>query len=75
MTSANTNMQRKDGNPNRKCQEYKSRIQQLEQDVIEKEDECMFWYRQFEDAKEARPKGSVKTCKHQHSYLEGGKET
>lgn len=35
-----------------KCEEYKSRLQQLELDVIEKEDECMFWYRQFEDVKE-----------------------
>jgi hypothetical protein len=52
MTSANTNMQAKDGNPNCKCQEYNSRIQQLEHDVTEKEDECMFWYRQFVDAKE-----------------------
>ena len=35
------------------CEEYKSRIQQLEQAVTEKEDEAMFWYRQYEDAKEA----------------------
>ena len=32
--------------------EYKSRTQQLEHDVTEKEDERMYWYRQFEDAKE-----------------------
>ena len=43
--------------------EYKSRTQQLEHDVTEKEDECMYWYRQFEDAKETRSKGSVKSRK------------
>ena len=32
-------------------EEYKSRVQQLEHDVTEKEDECMLWYRQFDDAK------------------------
>ena len=40
-----------------------SRTQQLEHDVTEKEDECMYWYRQFEDAKETRSKGSVKSRK------------
>lgn len=35
-----------------KCQECKSGIQQLD-NVTEKEDECMLWYRRFEDAKEA----------------------
>jgi hypothetical protein len=63
MTTHNTNIQTKDaGKPNCKCQEYKSRIQQLEHDVTEKEDECMFWYRQFQDAKEeARSMDSVNT--------------
>ena len=32
-------------------------------EVTEKEDECMYWYRQFEDAKETRSKGSVKSRK------------
>jgi hypothetical protein len=52
-----------------KYEEYNSKIQQLEHDVTEKEDEYMFWYRQFEDAKEARSKGSAKTRKRRHSYL------
>ena len=43
-----------------KYKEYKSRIQQLEYAVTEKEDESVFWYRQFEDAKEARSKGLTK---------------
>ncbi len=50
-----------------KYEEYKSRIQQLEHDVTEKEDECIFRYRQFEDAKEARSKGSAKTRMRRHS--------
>ena len=33
-----------------KCGEYKSRIQQLEHDVTEKEDECSYAYRLYEDA-------------------------
>ena len=60
MTSANINLQGKRCDPNCKCQEYKSRLQQLEHEVTEKEDECMFWYRQFEDAKEARSMGSIR---------------
>ena len=55
-------------------EEYKSRIQQLEHDVTQKEDECMYWYRQFEDAKEARSMDSAKSRKHQHSRLKRGKE-
>ena len=58
-----------------KYEEYKSRIQQLEHDVNEKEDERMFWYRQFEDAKEEQSRGSAKTRKRRHSYLKRGKET
>ena len=57
-----------------KCQECKSGIQQLD-NVTEKEDECMLWYRRFEDAKEARSKGSAKTRKRRHNYLKRGKET
>jgi hypothetical protein len=34
-----------------KYEEYKSRIQQLKHDVTEKEDEYIFRYRHFEDAK------------------------
>jgi hypothetical protein len=51
---------------------YQSKIRQiskLKQDLVEREDECMFWYRQFHDAKEARSKGSAKTPKHRHNYL------
>jgi hypothetical protein len=32
------------------CEEYKSGIQQLERDVTEKEDECSYAYRLYEDA-------------------------
>ena len=48
-------------------------ISKLKQDLVEREDERMYWYRQFEDAKE-QPKGSAKTRKHRHSYLERGRE-
>ncbi len=48
-----------------KYEEYKSRIQQLEHDVTEKEDEYIFRYRQFEDTKEARSNDSAKTRKRQ----------
>ncbi|HEY7571452.1 MAG TPA: hypothetical protein VH796_08785 [Nitrososphaeraceae archaeon] len=52
-----------------KYKDYNSRIQQLEQDVTEKEDEAMFWYRQYEDAKEEQSIDSVKTRKIQHRRL------
>ena len=47
----------------------------LKQDLVEREDECKYWYRQFEDAKEvARSMNSAKTRKHQHSRLKRGKK-
>ena len=49
-------------------------ISKLKQDLVEREDERMYWYRQFEDAKEEQPKGSAKTRKRRHSYLERGRE-
>ena len=30
-------------------------ISKLKQDLVEREDERMYWYRQFEDAKESDP--------------------
>lgn len=47
-----------------KCEEYESRIQQLECDVTEREEEGMYWYRRFEDAKETQSKGSAKARKY-----------
>lgn len=44
----------------------------LKQDLVEREDECKYWYRQFEDAKEV---DFAKTRKHQHSRLKRGKKT
>jgi hypothetical protein len=69
MTYANNKLYENHQSNCTKYEEYKSRIRQLEHDVTEKEDEYMFWYRQFEDAKEARSKGSAKTRKRRHSYL------
>jgi hypothetical protein len=51
-------------------------ISKLKQDLVEREDETMYWYRQFEDAKEvARSTDSAKTRKHHHSRLKRGKKT
>lgn len=51
-------------------------ISKSKQDLVEKEDELMFWYRQFEDAKEEeRFMSSTKTRKSLHNDLVGGKET
>jgi hypothetical protein len=69
MTYANNKLYENHQSNCTKYEEYKSRIRQLEHDVTEKEDECMLWYRRFEDAKEARSKSSAKTRKRQHSYL------
>ena len=55
-------------------QTIKSRIRELEHDVTEKEDEYMFWYRQFEDGKDY-DQGSAKTRKRRQRYLKRGKET
>jgi hypothetical protein len=52
-----------------KYEEYKSRIQQLEHDVTEKEDEYIFRYRHFEDTKGARSMDSSKSLKRRHSPL------
>jgi|tagenome__1003787_1003787.scaffolds.fasta_scaffold20971041_3 hypothetical protein len=49
MTSANTNKQNKDGNPNCNCHEYKHRIQILEQSLTERENEISYLYRLHED--------------------------
>jgi predicted nucleic acid-binding Zn-ribbon protein len=49
MTSANINKLHKDGNPNCKCQEYKQRIQKLEQVLTEREEEISHLYRLHED--------------------------
>ena len=35
-------------------------VSKLKQDLDEREDECIFWYRQFEDAKEMRSMDSEK---------------
>jgi hypothetical protein len=43
------------------CKAKIREISKLKRDLVEREDEYMFWYRQFEDAKEARSKGSAKT--------------
>jgi len=42
-------------------------VSKLKQDLDEREDECMLCYRQFEDAKQARSKGSAKTRQRRHS--------
>lgn len=52
-----------------KSEECNSRIQQLEYEVTGKEDECMYWYRQVEDAKEEQSKGFAKTQKRRHNNL------
>jgi hypothetical protein len=75
MTSSNNKLYENHQSNCTKYEEYKSRTQQLEHDVTEKEDECMFWYRQFECAKEARSMGSAKSRMRRHSYLKRGKET
>jgi hypothetical protein len=49
-------------------------INKLKQDLVEREDEALFWYRQYEDAKEEQSKGSAKT-KFRHYDLERGKGT
>ncbi|MFZ0329076.1 MAG: hypothetical protein WBP64_13670 [Nitrososphaeraceae archaeon] len=75
MTYANNKLYENHQSNCTKYKECKCRIQQLEQDLTQKEEECMFCYRQFEDTKEARSKGSAKTRKRQYSYLKRGKET
>ena len=42
-------------------------ISKLKQDLVEREDECMLWYRQFEDAKEEQSMDSSKLLKRRNS--------
>ena len=44
-------------------------VSKLKQDLDEREDKCIFWYRQFEDAKEARSMDSSKSLKRRNSPL------
>jgi hypothetical protein len=44
-------------------------ISKLKQDLVEREDQCMYWFRKFEDAKEEQSEASAKTRKRRHSYL------
>jgi hypothetical protein len=70
MTYANNKLYENHQSNCTKYEQCKSRIRQLEHDVTEREDECMLWYRRFEDAQEARSKGSAKTWMRQYSDLE-----
>ena len=54
MTYANNKLYENHQSNCTKYKECKCRIQQLEQDLTQKEEECMFCYRQFEDTKEAQ---------------------